>query len=148
MDGRIQEPIINFLKTRYRVDYVDAITEPGPNKILADREDHSTLRSIRARVSLSVDKHGSRLIVISGHHDCAGNPFDESRQREQIKQSITYLKASFPAGADRHYASSVKSVIELFLSEVIPNLPACLGRYPSTSLFLLRCGLPPFPRIS
>ncbi len=97
MDGRIQEPIINFLKTRYGFDYVDAITEPGPNKILADQKDHRTIQSIRARVSLSVDKHGSRLIVISGHQDCAGNPVDESRQREHIKQSITYLKTSFPS---------------------------------------------------
>ena len=30
MDGRIQEPIIQYIKTKYDVQYVDVITEPGP----------------------------------------------------------------------------------------------------------------------
>ncbi len=29
MDGRVQLPVIAYLKSKYVVDYVDAITEPG-----------------------------------------------------------------------------------------------------------------------
>ena len=78
IDGRIQEPIIKYLKKRYNIDYVDTITEPGPCKILADIE----------RTSLSIHKNKSKLIVISGHHDCAGNPCDKEIQINQINKSI------------------------------------------------------------
>jgi hypothetical protein len=36
MDGRVQIPIIEFLKKKFKVDYVDMITEPGIDKILAE----------------------------------------------------------------------------------------------------------------
>ena len=36
MDGRVQDAVKNYMKENYGVDYVDMITEPGPNKILAD----------------------------------------------------------------------------------------------------------------
>ena len=39
MDGRIQIPVIEYIKSNYGVDYVDVITEPGPNKILSDNTD-------------------------------------------------------------------------------------------------------------
>ena len=35
MDGRTQEPVIAFVKKRFGIDCVDMITEPGPDKILA-----------------------------------------------------------------------------------------------------------------
>ena len=31
MDGRVQLPVIRFLQERFKVDYVDVISEPGPN---------------------------------------------------------------------------------------------------------------------
>jgi hypothetical protein len=36
MDGRVQITIIEFLKKKFKVDYVDMITEPGIDKILAE----------------------------------------------------------------------------------------------------------------
>ncbi len=35
MDGRVQLPVIKYLQKHFNVDYVDSITEPGPNLILA-----------------------------------------------------------------------------------------------------------------
>lgn len=32
MDGRTQVPVIEFLKNKYGVDYVDMITEPDPTR--------------------------------------------------------------------------------------------------------------------
>jgi hypothetical protein len=35
IDGRVQEPVAAWLKERYHLDYVDMITEPGADKVLA-----------------------------------------------------------------------------------------------------------------
>ena len=96
MDGRIQEPIINFLKQNLSVKYIDTITEPGPCKILAEQNSKTLLNSILARVSISVEKHGSNLIAVSGHYDCAGNPCTEDKQKTQIQESVNYLKSLYP----------------------------------------------------
>lgn len=72
--------------------YVDVITEPGPRKILAMNNDRISVNSIIKRNEISIKKHGSKLIAISGHHDCAGNPCDEEIQKQQIIKSIKHLK--------------------------------------------------------
>ena len=36
VDGRVQVPVINYLKKRFKVDYVNVVSEPGPSKILAE----------------------------------------------------------------------------------------------------------------
>ena len=95
MDGRIQEPIIKYLKESYSIAYVDAVTEPGPCKILAENEDKIAANSIIARAEISINKHGSKLIAISGHYDCAGNPCNEQIQKEQISKSIKQLKNNY-----------------------------------------------------
>ncbi len=37
MDGRIQIPVIDYVKKRFHVRYVDMITEPGPVRILSEK---------------------------------------------------------------------------------------------------------------
>ena len=74
MDGRVQMPVIEYMKSKYGIDYVDMITEPGPNKILSENKDKNSIDSIKRRVKISVEAHKSRLIAVVGHHDCAGNP--------------------------------------------------------------------------
>ena len=96
MDGRIQEPIIKYLKENYSVTYVDTITEPVPCRILAENDDMISVNSIMERTELSIDIHGSKLIAISGHSDCAGNPWNEEIQKKQIKESVKYLKNKYP----------------------------------------------------
>lgn len=96
MDGRIQEPVIKYLKDNYDIKYVDTITEPGPCRILAENTDKTTVDAIIKRVDVSTNVHGSKLMAVSGHYDCAGNPCDEETQRQQIKKSIEYLKNRCP----------------------------------------------------
>ncbi len=96
MDGRIQESTIRYLKENYEVDYVDAITEPGPCKILAEQSEKILVDSILKRIDISLTKHNSELIIVSGHHDCAGNPVDKDKQIDQVKESIKYLKNRYP----------------------------------------------------
>lgn len=93
MDGRVQIPVIEHLKKEYKVDYVDMITETGPNKILAEGKDSSIIESIKRKVEISVYKHASKLIAIVGHYDCAGNPANKESQIEHIVAAIKIVKS-------------------------------------------------------
>lgn len=93
MDGRVQLPVNEWLRKKCGVDYVDTITEPGPNKILAENRDNELLESIKRRLTISVEKHGSKIIAIVGHHDCAGNPVAKEKQIAQITFAIETIKS-------------------------------------------------------
>jgi hypothetical protein len=93
IDGRAQKPVIDWLIKQFGVDYVDMITEPGPNRILADNKDMFLLDSIKRRVNISINKHFSKLIVIVGHHDCAGNPVDKETQIQHILSAIKTVES-------------------------------------------------------
>ena len=88
MDGRTQEPLIKYIKQKFGVDYVDMVTEPGPDKLLAQNKEKFLVSSIKRRVQISIEKHQSSQIVIAGHADCAGNPVSEEDHQRQIKQSV------------------------------------------------------------
>ena len=88
MVRRIQDPITKYFKENHHIAYVDVITEPD----LLHNNDRISVNSIIKRNKKSIKKHGSKLIAISGHHDCAGNPCDEEIQKQQIIKSIKYLK--------------------------------------------------------
>ena len=93
MDGRVQPPVTAFLKKKYGVDYVDMITEPGPNGILAANTNQAAIDSIKRRVGISTTKHGSKHIAIAGHHDCAGNPVDKDTHLAHIRSAIKAVKS-------------------------------------------------------
>jgi len=92
MDGRVQQPVNNFLQKRFNADNVDTITEAGPNGILAKQEDKATIQSIFKRVEISVNAHKSKAIAIVGHHDCAGNPAPKEEQIRHIRESMSFLQ--------------------------------------------------------
>ena len=92
MDGRVQQPVIDYIKETYKARFVDMITEPGPNHILAEATNQAILHSIRERVEISVYKHGSKRIVIVGHYDCNGNAAAENAQKDHIRKAIETLK--------------------------------------------------------
>ncbi len=87
MDGRVQDAVKNYIKDNYKVDYVDMVTEPGPNKILADNLDVPVIENIKKRVEISVKHHGSKAIAIIGHFGCAGNPTEKEEQVKHLKEA-------------------------------------------------------------
>lgn len=93
MDGRVQLPVIDWLKTQFNVDFVDMITEPGPNKILADNKPSWLIESLQRRVEISVVKHQSLGIAVIGHYDCAGNTVEKDQQIQQIKTAVKTLQS-------------------------------------------------------
>ena len=92
MDGRVQEPVIMWFKIKKGMEYVDAVTEPGPIKLLAEG-DESAIESIKRRTMISVEAHGSTIVAVVGHHDCAGNPNTKEVQLEQIDKAIALVKS-------------------------------------------------------
>lgn len=92
IDGRIQAPAAVFLKERFHVDYVDMITEAGPNRILAKQTNTSLLESIFERLLISVEHHHSVGIAVAGHHDCAGNPTDKEDQIADTVAAVEYIR--------------------------------------------------------
>ena len=95
MDGRIQLPVIKYLQKRFSTEYVDVITEPGPNSILANHSDPSLVNSILQRLKISVEKHKSVSVAIVGHYDCAGNPTSKEEQIQHIKDSIKFISSEY-----------------------------------------------------
>ena len=97
MDGRVQDAVKNYMQKNYGVDYVDMVTEPGPNKILADNLDFSIIENIKKRVEVSVHHHGSKVVAIVGHFGCAGNPTEKEEQIKHLKKAEEIVKSfGFP----------------------------------------------------
>ena len=95
IDGRVQLPVITFLKKRFNAKYVDNITEPGPVLILSGKGEINLVESILNRVQISIEKHGSTHIALVAHYDCAGNPKPKQTQITQLKKAISFLKGHF-----------------------------------------------------
>ncbi len=95
MDGRTQIPVVKFLQNRFGCLYVDMITEPGPNKILAEQSDSLQAKSIFDRVDISLKNHGSRQIAVAGHYDCAGNPAKRHAQELHTRQAVNTLRSRY-----------------------------------------------------
>lgn len=92
MDGRIQLPIINYMRTRFNVDFVDVITEPSPAKAISEQTSAYQVYSIQQRMTLSQEKHGSQYLALVAHYDCASNPSEKDMQIQQVRQALQYIR--------------------------------------------------------
>ncbi len=86
IDGRIQDSISQWLKSRYGAAFVDTITEPGVDRLLAEDAYHEEV--VRRKAIISVEGHHSRLIAIVGHFDCAANPVSKIQHIKQIRIAL------------------------------------------------------------
>jgi len=93
MDGRVQLPVIEHMRTKYGLDYVDMVTEAGPIRILSESRESAIAESIRSRVAVSITKHNSELITVVGHYDCAGNPIERDAQLGQMRTAIRVVES-------------------------------------------------------
>ena len=93
MDGRVQLPVINWIRENYSADYVDMITEAGADGYLVKHD--QIPQEILSKINISVGKHGSDQIFIVGHHDCAGHPVDEETHRRDVLRAADKIKGSF-----------------------------------------------------
>ena len=92
MDGRVQEPVVRWMKQQLKVDYVDMITEPGPDKIMTSGP-LETIESIKRRVTISVNAHGSRVVAVFAHDDCAGYPASKKEHLSALSKCVDLVKS-------------------------------------------------------
>jgi carbonic anhydrase len=95
MDGRVQQPVLEYCQKKFQAEFIDSITEPGPNRLLAEQTNQALLDSIMARLKISVERHGSNCIAVAGHHDCAGNPTPAPEQEAHTIKAVKFLKEKF-----------------------------------------------------
>jgi hypothetical protein len=97
IDGRTQVVVIDFVRRRCRVPYVDLITEPSPVRVLARRANRTALKSIARRIDFSIQVHQIESLAVVAHHDCRANPEPDVRQQEQLTQAVAYLGRCYAA---------------------------------------------------
>ncbi len=95
MDGRTQLPAINWIKDNYGIDWVDMITEPGMDGLLAEKP-MEELSDIIRKVDISIKVHDTKEIFIVAHHDCIGNPVDEKKHEQHVQKAVEKLKKLKP----------------------------------------------------
>ena len=93
MDGRVQLPVLQWIKKNYPVDFVDVITEAGMDSVLSNQDD---IREILRSVTISVNVNQSTRLFVVGHYDCRGNPVKEDLHREQIGHCVKRLRGHWP----------------------------------------------------
>ena len=94
-DGRVQYPVMDYLKKQYDFDFFDAANEAGPLRILTKNSDKCRLITLKEQIRTSLEEHGSKFIALVGHHDCTDNPGDRTFQENQMDEALDYLQRSF-----------------------------------------------------
>jgi hypothetical protein len=88
IDGRTQQVVIDHMKQNYDIDGVDMVTFPGADGLFSNEDHTEEIVLIKRAISISIEKHGSRIIAVVGHHDCAGNPVTREHHYMQIRTAI------------------------------------------------------------
>ena len=97
IDGRVQGPLSEWIRSRSGAEYVDTVTEPGMDRALSGGG--ASAEALRKKAIVSVRAHGSRMIVVSGHADCAGNPVPDGEHVRQIAECVRVAE-SWKTGAE------------------------------------------------
>lgn len=96
IDGRLQLQIIHWIKENYAIDYVDMITDPGMDGILANK-DYKDKDNLLKKINISTENHKSNHIFLIGHHNCLGNPVNDETHKKQICNAVEKLKRWKPS---------------------------------------------------
>lgn len=93
MDGRTQLPVINWIRKKYQIAFVDVITEAGMDWALASKD---SINEILRSINISIKINKSTIIFVVGHYDCRGNPVNKEAHCEHIAKALKRLKEYFP----------------------------------------------------
>ena len=91
IDGRVQIPVLEWIRFHLNVDYVDLITEPGPDKAILSGSE-ATYNSIYEKARLSIKTLGSQSLSIVAHYDCRANPISNEKHIEQIQKCVEIIQ--------------------------------------------------------
>ena len=95
MDGRVYEPILKFGQKKFGARFADIITEAGlVGKLAQEPVNAGLLDSVRFKiVEVSLGRHHSKGIIVHGHQECAGNPVDDERHKDDIRKSVQLIQS-------------------------------------------------------
>ncbi|MEO8256511.1 MAG: carbonic anhydrase [Acidobacteriota bacterium] len=99
LDGRVQRPVVDYMRRTYGVDYVDLITEPGPERALTEPTRAAVQAAIHRNASFSVKGHDAELIAVAAHDDCLGNDADPETRLRQLR-GAQHIITSWNLGVD------------------------------------------------
>ncbi len=91
IDGRVQFPVLKWMKDSLQADYVDSVTEPGADKVLSEGT-LAEIERIKSKVLISTSGHHSKTVALVGHYDCAANPGPQEMHTRQINKGIDVIK--------------------------------------------------------
>lgn len=84
IDGRASMPTMLHLRERLDVDFIDYISEPGPDKAYLHNTPEA-IAEIQRKLAVSLNAHHSQTIAIVAHHDCAGNPVSDAEHLAAVR---------------------------------------------------------------
>lgn len=114
IDGRTQEPVIDHMKRNHDIDGVDMVTFPGVDGIFSNKERSKELELIRNAIRISIEKHGSGVIAVVGHYDCAGNPGDKEHHYKDVRFALREVSSwNFPAQVIGLYVNDKRQIEEV-----------------------------------
>lgn len=122
IDGRTQKVVIDRMKRNHVVDGADLVTLPGVDGILfsssynkeGKMSSEEIIAPIRRAVSISIEKHGSRVIAIVGHHDCAGNSRDRENHAAGIGNAMREVSSwNFSVQIVGYYVNDKREIEEV-----------------------------------
>jgi hypothetical protein len=90
IDGRASIPTMLFVKAHLGVDYVDYISEPGPDKAYLQSPPEA-IAEIQRKLAVSLSAHHSEAIAVVAHHDCAGNPISREDHLTAVRACAAAL---------------------------------------------------------
>ncbi|MBI2426906.1 MAG: hypothetical protein HYV34_03580 [Candidatus Kerfeldbacteria bacterium] len=91
IDGRVQEPLATWMCQHFSLDYVDMITEPGPDHVLRTMPDIA--KELKREAGISKSAHRSRIIAVAGHAGCAGNPASADEHVREIRECVRIVES-------------------------------------------------------
>lgn len=91
IDGRIQQPVADWLRARFLLDHVDMITWPGADRALCGDGDPAEAAVARA-IRISLDGHGSTVVALVAHDGCLANPVDEAEHHAHVRRAMQTLR--------------------------------------------------------
>jgi carbonic anhydrase len=110
IDGRVQQPVADWMKLHANVHYVDLITEPGPDRELCEGNTE-VITGIVRKVSFSLEHHNSNVVALVGHDTCAANPVSKEEHFRQIIEGVRILMSyELPARIVGLYVNEWRSV--------------------------------------
>lgn len=87
VDGRVQPPLSQWMRARSGVEYIDTITVPGPDLVLT-RGVADVVAGLRQSLVISVTAHGTSVVAVAGHTDCAAFPATADEHRQAISRAV------------------------------------------------------------